>query len=274
MDVPNFFAPYFLAFYGCVALAFLCWLLSVVTREYSWVDRIWSISPPGYAVYVAWSADFSDARINIMAGLMMLWGARLTFNFARKGGYQPGGEDYRWKKVQEDIGPRKFALLNATFIAPYQNVLLYLLVAPIHIAWLHQDVALTFWDVALACIFLFLLIIETIADEQMWRFQEDKKRKRQRGEAIEEPFYRRGLYRFSRHPNYFCEVAMWWTLYGFAIASSGEVLSWTIAGAVLLNLLFHASTNLTEKITLDKYPEYAAYQRSVSRLIPFLKRRG
>lgn len=263
--------PYFLALYGCAALAALCWLLSVLTKEYSWVDRIWSISPPAYALYVAWSTDFSDPRINIMTALMVAWGARLTFNYARKGGYAPGGEDYRWARVQQDLGPKKFALLNATFIAPYQNLLLYLLVAPIHVAWQNQAVAIGPWDYALAAVFFALLVTQTVADEQMWAFQQAKKRKRERGEAITEPFYRRGLYRFSRHPNYFCELAMWWTIYGFAAACGDTLLSWTVIGAALLTMLFHFSTNLTERISTEKYPSYADYQKQVSRIIPFLR---
>ena len=82
----------------CLVLAALCWLLSVLTKEYSWVDRTWSIAPPIYCLWVAGAAGFDDARLNLMAALVTLWGVRLTFNFARKGGYQKGGEDYRWRR--------------------------------------------------------------------------------------------------------------------------------------------------------------------------------
>src|SRR2546423_1061643 len=70
------------------------WLLSLATREHSWVDRIWSIVPIAYVAVFAGSAGFADARLDTMLALVTLWGARLTFNFARKGGYAPGGEDY------------------------------------------------------------------------------------------------------------------------------------------------------------------------------------
>ena len=72
------------------------WVLSVTTREYSWVDRLWSIIPVVYLAIFAGAAGFADARLDLMFGLAVLWGARLTFNFARKGGYARGGEDYRW----------------------------------------------------------------------------------------------------------------------------------------------------------------------------------
>ena len=76
---------------------FLTWFLSIPTKDTSWVDRIWSIVPIVYAWVFAAGANFNDMRLNVMASLITLWGARLTFNFASKGGYAPGGEDYRWE---------------------------------------------------------------------------------------------------------------------------------------------------------------------------------
>lgn len=250
-----------------LVLAALCWLFSVLTREYSWVDRIWSICPPIYCIWVAWAADFDSARLNLMAALVTLWGARLTFNFVRKGGYWKGGEDYRWETVKERTGPVGFQVLNATFVAPGQMILIWWFTAPIHTAWLWLDAPFTWIDAALGALFLAFLIGETVADEQMWAFQQDKQRKLQNGEDAE-PFLRTGLYSYSRHPNYFCELGMWWTLYFFAVTASGQWLHWTGWGFILLTLLFHSSTNLAETISSGKYPSYKDYQASVPRLIP------
>ena len=251
----------------CLVLAALCWLLSVLTREYSWVDRLWSIAPPIYCLWVAGAADFDSARLNLMAGLVTLWGVRLTFNYARKGGYWKGGEDYRWATVRARTGPVGFQVLNATLIAPGQMLLIWLFSAPIHSAWQWWDAPFTWMDAALGALFLAFLIGETVADEQMWAFQRDKRRKLQNGEQAE-PFLRTGLYRYSRHPNYFCELGMWWTFYLFAVTASGQWLHWTGWGFVLLTLLFHGSTNLAESISSGKYPSYRDYQASVPRLIP------
>src|SRR5262245_50406128 len=89
----------------CVVLAAACWLLSIVTRNYSQVDRLWSIAPPLYAVLFPAQASFRDPRLDVMAVLTVLWGARLTYNFARKGGYRSGNEDYRWEAVRRRTGP-------------------------------------------------------------------------------------------------------------------------------------------------------------------------
>ena len=86
---------------------------------------------------------------------------------------------------------------------------------------------------------------------------------------MDSPYFAQGLYGFSRHPNYFCEIGMWWVLYLFAVSASGIWLHWTLIGAALLHLLFEGSTRFTESISLSKYPTYAAYQKRVSRLIPW-----
>jgi len=80
-----------------IAAAF-CWITSLITHETSWIDRLWSIVPVVYVWIFAGAALTSgvDAtRLIVMAVLVTAWGARLTFNFARKGGYT-GMEDYRW----------------------------------------------------------------------------------------------------------------------------------------------------------------------------------
>jgi len=251
------------------ALALLCWVLSLITKEYSWVDRLWSITPVLFAVHFAGYAGFNDARLNLMATLAVLWGVRLTYNFVRKGGYKAGGEDYRWEEIQEKIGPRWFQVLNATFIAPFQNYLLLLIVVPSYAAYRFVGTPLNALDYAAAIAFVAFLIGETVADEQQWRFQTAKYAAIARGETPEAGFITTGLFRYSRHPNFFCEQAMWWTYYVFSIAAGAGWLNWTITGAVLLTLLFQGSTNLTEKLSARKYPAYADYQRTTNRLMPW-----
>lgn len=74
-------------FQAMLAAALLCFAVSELTRNYSQVDKLWSLLPIGYAWYVSYRSGF-DARTGLMAALATLWGLRLTFNFARRGGYQ------------------------------------------------------------------------------------------------------------------------------------------------------------------------------------------
>lgn len=256
-----------LAFAACGSLAFACWLLSVVTREYSWVDRLWSIVPIGYVAWFAYASGFAPRAV-LMGALVLLWGARLTFNFARKGGYARGGEDYRWAELRTRMSRPAFEAFNVLFIAGFQNVLLLGITLPAWRVSTEAAAALGPLDAALSVAFLGLLIGETLADEQQWRFQEDKRARRARGEAIEVQFVTTGLFRFSRHPNFFCEIAMWWTFAAFV-----GVPDWTSVGALVLTALFQGSTNFTEELSLRKYPSYADYKRTTSRLIPVPPRR-
>jgi steroid 5-alpha reductase family enzyme len=254
---------------ACAFLALGCWLVSLVTGNVSQVDRLWSIAPPIYVAWFASQAGFRDVRLDVMTVLTALWGARLTYNFARKGGYRPGGEDYRWPVLRARLGPVRFQIFNATFIAPYQNLLLLLLALPAWEALRHAGAPLGFLDIVATLAFLLFLAGETVADEQQWRFQSDKQARKARGAPVHREFLTTGLFRWSRHPNYFCEQGMWWMIYTFAAAAGAGWLNATIAGAVLLTLLFQGSTSMTEGLSLDKYPSYAEYQRTTSRLVPW-----
>jgi steroid 5-alpha reductase family enzyme len=255
----------------CAAFAGACWLLSLATREHSWADRLWSIAP---LVYVAWflARAPGEPRLWIMTALVAAWSIRLTYNFARKGGYARGGEDYRWAELRKRMSPALFQLFNFFFVACYQNLLLLLLSLPAWIAAAHAPARLGTLDVVAAVVFALFLVGETVADEQQWRFQRAKQARIARGEPPAPRFLTTGLFRVSRHPNFFCEQGMWWTLHLFGVAASGHWLNIGLLGPVLLTLLFLGSTAFTERITLARYPEYAAYQQRTSRLVPWLVR--
>jgi steroid 5-alpha reductase family enzyme len=245
-----------------------CWIASMLTGNYSQVDRLWSILPVLYVFHFAAHGTFTDLRLGLMTALVVLWGARLTYNYARKGGYQRGSEDYRWIVIQKRIGRTGFQLLNATFIAPFQNLLLLLIATPAYLASQVRGHPLGAIDLLAAGLFLAFLIGETVADQQQWKFHLDKERRRRDGERGGADFLTEGLFRYSRHPNFFCEQGMWWSFYLFAVSASDQWIAWPIAGAATLTLLFQGSTVLTEQITAGKYPSYREYQRRTSRLLP------
>jgi steroid 5-alpha reductase family enzyme len=257
-----------MAAWACALLAATCWILSVITREYSWVDRLWSIAPPAYVAWFASRTGWSDLRLLMMVVLTAMWGARLTYNYARKGGYSRGGEDYRWAELRKRMSPMRFQIFNLLFVSLFQNLLLLAIAAPAAAALHHRQTPLGTLDFVAALAFAVFLLGEIVADEQQWRFQKAKAGRRQRGEPGPE-FITSGLFRYSRHPNFFCEQAMWWSLYLFSVAASGRWITPWLAGPVLLSLLFQGSTAFTEELTLSKYPAYANYQRRVSRLWPW-----
>jgi steroid 5-alpha reductase family enzyme len=258
-----------LAIYAGVCLAVL--LLSVASREYSWVDRIWSVVPAVYVGVFAGSAGFADVRLDVLFGLVVLWGLRLTFNFARKGGYAAGGEDYRWAVLRGRMSPWQFQAFNVGFITIYQNAILLLITLPAYTALTHRS-SFGPLDVLFTVVFLACLLGETVADQQQWNFQQRKKAALAAGREPEQRFAQRGLFRYSRHPNFFFEQAQWWVVFAFGAVAAGSVLQWTVIGAVLLTLLFVGSTIFTETISVGRYPEYADYQRRTSAVVPWFPR--
>jgi steroid 5-alpha reductase family enzyme len=255
------------------AACLLTWVLSLITGEHSWVDRIWSIVPVGYVWVFAVAAGLEDARLDLLAALVTLWGVRLTFNFARKGGYRPGGEDYRWEVLRGRMRPAAFQVFNLLFIVIYQNVLLLLIALPAWTAYLHPS-PLDPLDVVLAALFLAFLLGETVADQQQWRFQQWKKREAAAGRVSSPRFLQTGLFRYSRHPNFFFEQAQWWVVFLFGCVAAGSLLQWTVIGPLLLTGLFVGSTVFTERISRSRYPEYAEYQARTSPVVPWFPGRG
>jgi steroid 5-alpha reductase family enzyme len=251
--------------------AAVAWILSLATHDTSWVDRLWSIVPIIYVGVFALDLHLRDARLDVMGALVLLWGARLTFNFARKGGYS-GVEDYRWAVLRSQMPRWRFQLFNVSFICAYQNVLLLLIALPAYTAFEHRASAFAARDVLLAAVFLACLAGETVADQQQWDFHQLKARMLSSGATPDPAFLTTGLFRVARHPNYFFEIAQWWLLFLLGASAAGSLAQWTILGPALLTLLFVGSTRFTERITLSKYPAYAQYQRRTSPVIPWFPR--
>lgn len=256
---------------AAVVISALCWIASLITRDTSWVDRIWSIAPVLYLWIFAGYTGFADARLIVMAVLVTLWGARLTFNFARKGGYS-GTEDYRWAVLRSRMPPAAFQAFNLFFIVIYQNALLVAITLPALTAS-EYPTSFGLLDGVVAALFLAFLIGETFADQQQWNFHRAKQAAVAAGNSTHPRFLTTGLFRFSRHPNFFFEQAQWWMIAVFGVIAAGA-LTWSVAGAVLLTVLFIGSTRFTESITLSKYPEYADYRASTSAIIPWCPRRA
>jgi len=250
-----------------VSCAF-AWIASLVSGDTSWVDREWSIVPILYVWVFALAADLKSTRLDLMAVLVTLWGLRLTFNFARKGGYS-GVEDYRWAVLRQSMSAWQFQLFNFFFIVLYQNALLVLITLPAWTAYEHRDQPLGLGGLILMVAFVACTVGETIADQQQWDFHQHKHAELASGRQPSSQFCQSGLFRFSRHPNFFFEQAQWWLFFGIGAAAAGSLLQWTVLGAVLLTGLFIGSTRFTEQISLAKYPEYAQYQKRTSMVIPW-----
>lgn len=259
-----------------IAAALLCFTVSTITGNFSQVDKLWSIMPVVYAWIISFSSGF-EARLVLMAVLVTIWGIRLTYNFNRRGGYSiriwDGVEDYRWAvlRSKREFRPGwKWVLFNLVFISLYQMGLILLMTLP---ALKSMNGKPLFWaDFLLAALFLLFVVLETIADQQQWEYQKQKRILAGEGKDIPERYQKgfldTGLWKYARHPNYAAEQAVWIVFYFFSVAATGRWFNWSAMGAILLVLLFWGSSNFSESISSRKYPEYAQYKKRVSRFIP------
>ena len=263
-----------------VACAF-CWIASLITKDTSWVDRLWSIVPVVYVwiFAIAGIASGADAvRLIVMAVLVTAWGARLTFNFARKGGYT-GMEDYRWAILRGRMKPWQFQVFNLLFIVLYQNALLVLITLPAFVAW-QNPAPFGVWDAAVRRA---VRGVPRRASTSPTSSSGTSTRPRRPQAVRSSPASSRPgcsptagtRTSSSSRPSGGCSTR---SAPSAAVASGlglwGGALNWTIAGAALLTLLFIGSTIFTESITSSKYPAYADYQRRTSMLVPLPRRRG
>ena len=265
--------PFVAVLLVAAAACAISWIASLISGDTSWVDRLWSVLPVIYVWIFAGFSSLHNARLNVMAMAVTIWGIRLTFNLARKGGYT-GLEDYRWPILRARMHPWQFQLFNFFFIVLYQNIILILITLPALTAYQHRSTPFGVLDLFLAAVFLAFTAAETVADEQQWNFQSWKSAEIAADRTPTSRFLQSGLFRLSRHPNYFFEQAQWWVLFFMGAVAARSVLQWTVVGALLLSLLFLGSTRFTENISLSRYPEYEHYQHQTSAVVPWFPRRS
>ncbi|MDT8401360.1 MAG: DUF1295 domain-containing protein [Bacteroidales bacterium] len=264
-----------------IITAVLCFITSTITGNFSQVDKLWSIMPVIYAWIICIRSGY-EPRLVLMAVVVSIWGIRLTYNFARRGGYSlkiwAGEQDYRWpvlRKKPEFTAKWKWTLFNLLFISFYQMGLILLITMPA-LKSLGAN-PLSRIDYLIAIIAITFVVLETIADQQQWKFQKEKKRLIESGQPLpgkyKKGFVDSGLWGIVRHPNYASEQSIWIVFYFFSVSATGLWLNWSVIGAILLILLFYGSSSFSESISMSKYPGYAEYREKIPRFIPIKTRK-
>lgn len=263
-----------------IGTAIICFIIGEMTKNCSQVDKLWSIIPSIYVWIVCFASNFNP-RLILISILVTIWSIRLTYNFSRRGGYSwkfwSGEEDYRWEVLrQHPIFKNKFIwkIFHLLFICCYQMSLILLFTLPIIVSWQGNATPLNYFDALVSILMIGLIIIETIADQQQWNFQKEKYIKIKNLEHLPEKFshgfLNTGLWSIMRHPNYSAEQGIWISYYLFSIIATGRYINWSMAGVVLLLLLFQGSADFSEEISNQKYPKYKDYIKKVPRFFPKL----
>lgn len=271
--------PLLIVILCALGFAICSFFAGLITKDYSWVDRMWSVQPVFYGLFYAWRGGFSPVII-IASGLIAVWGIRLTWNFASKGGYT-GMEDYRWGILRQKINnPVLWQLFNLLFISFFQNALFAAFTLPMYYMIQH-DTVVNLWFIAAAVLCALSILLETFSDGEQNMFQEAKKAAREGkeypskyDEEVKQGFVSSGLFSICRHPNYVGEMGTWWSLWLMAFALiGGNPFESGIIGALVLTLLFIGSSAMSEGISRERYPAYRDYQKKVGRFIPGFRRK-
>lgn len=211
--------PLVTAIWLSLILAPLFLVAAEVTRNYSQVDRFWSILPTTYnAHYFLWAlySGLPMQRLNSLLAISTAWSIRLTFNYWRRGGYQYGSEDYRWEQLRKVIPAPLFFVLDVLFIAVAQSLLLMSITMPTYILLVSTTLVgneLRWPDLVAPWLLMGLVLTSFFADQQQWEFHEAKlqykKSARPSGgysvEQIERGFNSKDLFAFVRHPSFIAE---------------------------------------------------------------------
>jgi steroid 5-alpha reductase family enzyme len=271
-----------------IAIAPIFLVVSEINKNYSQVDRMWSILPSIHHLHhfiYAYLAGYDTTRIGGVALASVIWSTRLTYNYWRRGGYSVGSEDYRWALVKDYVGPTVMFLFNVTFISLAQSLLLCAITTPAYVMLLSERLvaarALPAWTTGDTCAFgliVTLIALTAIGDQQQWNYQNAKHAYRKTGvlpanskytkHELEVGFPTKGFFAYARKPNYATEQAVWGSFYLWSCITSGTLYNWTGIGFLSYLILFQASTWLTELLSEQKYPEYAQYRRQVGQFIP------
>jgi steroid 5-alpha reductase family enzyme len=240
-----------------VTLMFVAWLVSLVRRDASVADVAWGL---GF-VLVAWLsfalADGADARKALVVVLTTVWGLRLTAYMVWRGAGE--GEDFRYREMRTRYGKR-FPLISLFVVFGFQGIGLWAVSLPVQIAQVPATPSgLTALDLLGAAVWTLGMVFEVGGDLQLARFKADP---RNRGKLMT-----RGLWRYTRHPNYFGDFCVWWGLYLIALATGAGW--WTVVGPLTMTfILLRISGRKLMDEHMARKPGYRDYARRTSGFLP------
>jgi steroid 5-alpha reductase family enzyme len=240
-----------------VVLMLVTWLCSLVLSDASIVDPIW---PLGFVV-IAWVvlavADGNRDRQWLIVALVTIWGLRLSAHLAWRKRGEP--EDYRYRAMRKHWGPR-FPIISLATVFLLQGVLMWIVSLPVQLGQIPDDPGLGPLAVIGVAVWAVGFAFETIGDAQLTRFKADPA---SAGQVMD-----RGLWRYTRHPNYFGDACVWW---GIAIVAAESGLGAVgLIGAVVMTVLLRrvSGVPMLERTMAKRRPGYPAYVERTSPFIP------
>jgi steroid 5-alpha reductase family enzyme len=235
------------------------WAISIPLRNAAVIDVVWGLGCAAVAWVAFAVADGAEPRKVLVVALASAWGVRLAVHLGVRTARERE-EDFRYRELRERYG-RRFRLVSLFRVFLFQGAGMWVVTLPLQAAQVPDSPSgLTVLDFAGVALWTAGMFFEVVGDAQLARFRADPAN---RGQVMD-----RGLWSWTRHPNYFGEACIWWGFWLIALAT-GEAW-WSVAGPLMITfvLLRMSGVALMEPHLRGTRPGYEDYVRRVSAFVP------
>ena len=244
-------------------LVTLLWLLSITIKNVSIVDIFWGFGFVVVNAFYVYNLEEINPRNWLLLALVSIWGLRLTFYLAIRNIGK--GEDYRYQQFRKDYGTERYWWFSYFQVFLLQGALILIVSLPylgVHFSqtsgefiWLDY-IAIVVWGIGFS--------FEAGGDYQLYKF---KKNTENKGKVLNT-----GFWKYTRHPNYFGDSAVWWAYALFSIAAGGY---WQIIGAIIMTLLIIkvSGVAMLERTLKNTKPKYKAYIENTNAFLPWFPKK-
>jgi len=245
------------------ALVTLLWLWSVLIKNVSIVDIFWGFGFVVVNAFYVYNLENINPRNLLLLILVSVWGLRLTIYLAIRNIGK--GEDFRYQQFRKDYGEKRYWWFSYFQVFLLQGVLILIVSLPligIHSNEISTD--LIWLDYVAFLVWIIGFSFEAGGDYQLYKFKKNNKNK---GKLLNT-----GFWRYTRHPNYFGDSAVWWSYALFSIAAGAY---WQIIGAVIMTLLIIkvSGVALLEKTLNNSKPKYKEYIENTNAFFPWFTKK-
>jgi steroid 5-alpha reductase family enzyme len=246
-----------------LALITLLWIWSVFIKNVSIVDIFWGFGFVVVNVIYAYMSGELNARKILILTLVSIWGIRLVIYLAIRNIGK--GEDFRYQEFRRNYGPKRYWWFSFFQTFLLQGVLIMIISLPllgIHSSTTSGD--LNVLDYLGILVWIIGFTFETVGDFQLAGFKKNVKNK---GKVLN-----KGFWKYTRHPNYFGDSAVWWAYGIFSIAAGSY---WQIIGSIIMTLLIIkiSGVSLLEKTLKDTKPQYRDYIQKTNSFFPWFPKK-
>ena len=246
---------YLVALAALLVFGTVFWVVSLYRNDVSIVDSLWSLMFLLVAILYSLSSAELSSRAMLVLAMVWIWSIRLSIHITVRN--HGKAEDRRYQQIRANNEPG-FRFKSLYIVFGLQAVLAWIISMPLLLA-INSSAPLSLLDAAGALLWLVGMVFEAGGDYQLLRFRRDPAN---RGRVLD-----RGLWRYTRHPNYFGEAAIWWGYYLVAFAAGGE---WSVYAPVMMSLLLLkvSGVALLEKDIHERRPGYREYIERTNAFIP------